>query len=131
MTTLASLFRKFTLAAAGTLLACTTALAANAGALADAQARYRQDMAACNSGKSNQDLATCRLEAKNALAEARRGGLNDAPDQYPQNALRRCEVHKGDDRAACEIRMRGEGRVDGSAAGGGILRESEIVVPAK
>lgn len=131
MVTISLLFRKRALVAAGTLLCATAALAANAAALADAQARYRQDMAVCNSGKSNQDPATCRREAKNALAEARRGGLNDAPDQYPQNTLRRCDAHQGDDRTACEARMRGEGRVEGSVAGGGILRESVTVVPDK
>jgi hypothetical protein len=125
------LFRHLALAAAGTLICATTALAANAGASADAQARYRQDMAICNSGQSNQDLATCRREAKNALAEAKRGGLSDAPGQYQQNALRRCAVQKGDDRTDCEARMHGEGSVEGSAASGGVLRESVTVVPGK
>ena len=131
MTSIRFPFRHLVLAVAGTLLCATAALAASAGALADAQARYRQDMAVCDSGKSNQDLATCRLEARNALTEARRGGLNDAPDQYQQNALRRCAAQKGDDRADCEARMRGEGKVEGSVAGGGILRESVTVVPGK
>ncbi len=122
-------FRKLIRAAAGALFCTAAAVAANAGALADAQARYKQDMAVCNSGQSNQAPATCRLEAKNALAEARRGGLKDVPDQYLQNALRRCEAHKGDDRSACEARMSGEGRVEGDVKDGGILRESETVVP--
>lgn len=124
-------FRNLVVAAVGVLLGVTTALAANAGALADAQARYRQDMAACNSGQSNQDLATCRREARNALAEARRGRLNNAADPAGQNAMQRCDVHQGDDRSACEARMRGEGRVEGSVSGGGVLRESVTVVPGK
>lgn len=124
-------FRNFALAAVSTMLCASAALAANAGASADAQARYRQDMAVCNSGQSNQDRATCRLEARNALAEARRGGLNDAPGQYQQNALQRCNAHEGDDRRDCEARMRGEGNVEGSAAGGGILRESVTTTPGK
>ena len=131
MATIPLLIRNLALAAAGTLLCSTAALAANTGALADAQARYRQDMAVCNSGKSNQDLATCRLEARNALAESRRGGLYDAPGEYPQNMLRRCDAHKGDDRTACEARMSGAGSVEGSVSGGGILRESVTVVPVK
>jgi cobalamin biosynthesis Mg chelatase CobN len=121
--------RSLALVTAGTWLWSTTALAANAGSWAEAQARYRQDMAVCNSGKSNQSLATCRLEARNALAEARRGGLKDAPDEYQQNALQRCNALTGDDRTACEARMRGEGRVEGSVEGGGILRESVTTVP--
>ena len=124
-------FRSFALGVAGTLLCATAVLAQNASASADAQARYRQDMEVCNSGKSNQDLATCRREARNALAEARRGGLNDVPNQYQQNALRRCAAQKGDDRTDCEARMRGAGNVEGSVAGGGILRESVTVVPGK
>ena len=131
MVTVPSLIRNLALAAAGTLLCSAAAQAANTGALVDAQARYRQDMAVCNSGKSNQDLATCRLEARNALAEAKRGGLNDDPAQYQQNALRRCDAHKGDDRTDCEARMRGESRIEGSAAEGGILREGVTVVPGK
>ena len=123
--------RNVIVATCSALLYATIALAANTGALADAQARFRQDMAVCNSGNSNQELATCRLEAKNALAEARRGGLNDAPDQYQPNALRRCDAHQGDDRTACEARMLGAGRVEGRVSGGGVLRESVTVVPGK
>lgn len=124
-------FRSLALAVAGTMLCTVAALAANPGAIADAQTRYQQDVAACNSGQSNQDRNTCLLEARNALAEARRGGLNDAAGQYQQNALQRCGALKGDDRIACEARMRGEGRSEGSVSGGGILRESVTIVPGK
>ena len=124
-------FRPFTLAAIATLVCATGALAASPGASSEAQARYRQDMAVCNSGQSNQDRATCRIEAKNALAAARRGALNDAPDQYQQNALQRCSAHKDDDRRACEARMMVPNGAAGSAAAGGILRESVTVTPIK
>lgn len=117
------------LAAAASLLCSTAALAASASA--DAQARYRQDMAVCNSGRSNQDLATCRLEAKNALAEARRGALNSAPDQYQQNALRRCDAHQGEDRTACVARILGEGNVESGVQDGGVLRKSIMVTPGQ
>lgn len=125
------LFRHCVFFAASAFLCTSAALAANAGSLADAQTRYRQDMAVCNSGQSNQDANTCRQEARNALAEARRGGLNDAPNQYQRNAMRRCDAHQGSDRAACEARMRGEGTVEGGVKAGGILRESETIVPAE
>ena len=118
-------------AAVSTILCASAALAANPRAVAEAQARYRQDLAVCNSGQSNQDRATCRREARNALVEARRGGLNDAPGQYQQNALQRCGALKGDDRTDCEARMRGEGSSEGSVGGGGILRQSVTVVPGK
>lgn len=128
MKTIPSLFRTLTLAAAGTVLCLANASAASASA--DAQARYRQDMAVCNSGQSNQDATTCRTEAKNALAEAKRGGLTAAPDQYQSNAMQRCGVFKGTDRSDCEARM-SAGNVQGSVPAGGVLRESVTVVPAK
>lgn len=123
--------RDLVLTAAATLLGATAALAATADTPSDAQARYRQDMAVCSSGQSNQDLATCRLEAKNALAAAKRGGLKDAPDQYQQNALRRCDAHQGDDRIACQARILGEGNVQSDVEAGGVLRKSIMVTPAQ
>ena len=132
MVTVSLWFRNLALAAAGTLLCATVTLAASAGALTGDQARYRQDMAECSSGQSNQDTATCRREAQNSLAEAKRNGLNEArPGEQDQNALRRCSVHQGADRTDCEARMRGEGHVEGSVASGGVLRERETVVPGK
>lgn len=127
-----SLIRNCVRVAVGALICSTVGLAKSAGPLTEAQARYRQDMAFCNSGKSNQDIATCRREARSALVEARRGGLKAAPvDQYQQNALQRCNAHQGDERTACEARMRDEGSVEGSVADGGILRKSEIAVPSE
>lgn len=131
MTIFSTPFRHLTGVAAATLLCSAAALAAPATAATEAQARYRQDMAACNSGQTNQDLATCRREAVNALSEARRGRLNDAPAQYQQNALQRCEAHQGEDRLACEARMGAAGIVEGSAAEGGILRQSVTITPVK
>jgi hypothetical protein len=124
------LLRGLTLAAAGAVICAGSASAA--GAPAEAQARYQREMAVCNSGQSNQDPATCRTEARNALAEARRGGLTAAPGQYQSNAMQRCGVFKdATDRSDCESRMRSEGNNQGSVAAGGILRESVTVVPAK
>lgn len=131
MTTIPLLLRHLAFFATSALLFSAASPAAHADDLADAQARYRQDMAVCNDGKSNQDVATCRLEARNALAEARRSRLNDSPAQYQQNALRRCDAHQGDDRSACEARMRGEGRAEGSVEGGGILREIVTEMPGQ
>ena len=124
-------FRPFTLVAIATLVCATGALAASPAASADAQARYRQDIAVCNSGQSNQDRSTCKTEAKNALAAARRGALSDPHDPYQQNALQRCGVHKDDDRRACEARMMVPNGMAGSSAEGGILRESVTVTPVK
>ena len=93
-----------------------------------AQQRYQQDMAACTSGQSSQDSATCQREARNALAEASRGGLSGASDA-PRNSVQRCDVFSGDERSACEARVRGS--VQGSVEGGGILRETVTPIPAK
>lgn len=112
------------------LLCAAAAQAAEPAALAGAQARYKQDMALCNSGKSNQTVATCKIEAERALAEARRGGLTGAaPSEYQQNALRRCGVFQGDDRTDCEARIRDPSDVQGSAQSGGILRKNITIVP--
>ncbi len=131
MTISTSPLHKLALATVAGLLCTSAALAVTPSALAEAQARYREDMAVCNSGQSNQTQATCRKEARNALAAAKRGDLSDTPDLYQQNALQRCGAHQGTDRSDCEARMSGGGTVEGSVANGGILRESVTIVPAK
>lgn len=116
---------------AGTLVAAGAVLAGPSNAAADAQARYRQDMAFCNSGQSNQSLNTCRTEARNAYAEAKRGGLSDAPEQFARNAVQRCAEFQGDERTACNARVLNPSRIEGSVEAGGILRESTITVPVQ
>jgi len=111
-----------------TLIAAGAALAGPSGSTADAQARYRQEMAFCDSGRSSQPLNTCRTEARNAYAEARRGGLSDTPDQYTRNAVQRCTEFKGDERSACDARVLNPSRIEGSVEAGGILRESTITI---
>jgi len=131
MTNTPSFRYSLSLVAATLLFTAITVQAGPSGATVDAQARYREDMAFCNSGQSSQDTNTCRLEARNALAEAKRGGLSDAPGQYARNAVERCNQFQGDERAACEARIFGPARVEGSVEGGGVLRESVIVTPVK
>lgn len=97
--------------------------------LAEAEARFRQEMSVCNTGRSSQDLATCQREARNALAEYKRGRL-DTSGNLNANARQRCEALEGDDRRDCLSRARGEGLQEGSVAGGGILRETiTTIVP--
>jgi len=116
------------LCAAGTLLSATLASAADRGKqLSSAQAIYQQDRAACLSGQTNQDRATCLREAGAALQEARRGGLDDRRGEYERNRLLRCDSQPAEDRQDCVRRMSGEGTISGSVAGGGILRE--LVTP--
>jgi hypothetical protein len=56
--------RHFASTLAATLMLASGALAAAPSAATEAQARYREDIKVCNSGQSNQDRATCRLEAR-------------------------------------------------------------------
>ena len=87
-------------------------------------ARYHQDLTECEAQQATQDLAACRLEARNALAEAKRNLLNDTTaNLFEKNQFKRCRVFKGDDREACEARVRGDGSSTGSVQSGGILRE--------
>lgn len=123
--------RHLTLATLTTLTCASAALAAQPNALAQAQARYRQDIAVCNSGQSYQDPATCRREAASALSEAKRGDLSNNTGTYSKNALQRCAVHKGDDRAACEARILDQGDITKESQAGGILRQSTTVSPSE
>src|SRR6185295_19388 len=113
------------LCAAGALLMPAAATAAER---AGAEAVYQRDRAACNSGQSSQDRATCLNEAGAALREARRGQLDDGQSQFERNRLLRCDRQPAQDRADCVRRMNGEGVTSGSVEGGGILRE--LVTPA-
>ncbi|MEO7851761.1 MAG: hypothetical protein ABIR94_05820 [Rubrivivax sp.] len=103
--------------------------AASAAATTATQARHDRERSACMVGKSAQDQATCLKEADAAWAEARKGQLNTG-GAAPANAVERCKALPGPQRSECEARMRGEGSVSGSVAGGGILRELVTPVPA-
>jgi hypothetical protein len=89
----------------------------------EARSHYQTERANCLNGRSSEDLETCLKEAHAALAEEKRGRLDDSGVQYQKNAALRCQALDSDSRQACERRMRGEGTVSGSVAAGGILRE--------
>jgi hypothetical protein len=94
-------------------------------AMIDSSGSYQSEVQACMSGKTQQSREDCLKEARNANAEKQRGRLED----YAANATSRCEIHgSAEDRAACQARILGMGRTDGSVAGGGLLRESETVI---
>ena len=120
----------------GTLVAlsCSTLQAQSRQELKEAQARFKQEMADCVSGNTSQDKDNCMREARSALSEVKRGVWGRSSDQTEGKleaaARQRCEVHQGQQRNACEARMRGEGNVSGSVEGGGILREITTPVPA-
>ncbi|MBW8848485.1 MAG: hypothetical protein JF607_26410 [Burkholderiales bacterium] len=88
----------------------------------DARLQYERERADCMMGRTNEPKSTCLREAAAAYAQARQGRLithPESPDQLMANALKRCEVQKGDDRDMCERRVRGEGQVDGGVSSGG------------
>ena len=88
------------------------------------------EMAACLNGKSQQTQETCMTEVRNANAEKRAGKLGAAAN-LSNNAMKRCEVfQKADDLQACRARVLGEQNAQGGVAAGGVLRESETILPA-
>ena len=123
-------YRSWSLAfcAAGAALSVTAAMAADSGSQSAAQRTYQKDRAACISGQTGQDRATCLQEAVAARQEAKRGRLGaDEGKQFEQNRLLRCESQPQQDRQDCVRRMNGEGTTSGSVEAGGIYRE--LVTP--
>ena len=94
----------------------------------DASGSYQSEVQACLSGRTQQDQATCLREARNANADKQRGVLEPATGDLQANAMQRCEVLQGEDKAACQARIMGYGNVEGSVAAGGVIREVETVV---
>jgi len=123
--------RGLRLSAAGLALCAMGLLGVSTGAHADEQ--YKQDVARCNSGQSAQPKATCLREAGAAQVERRRNGLTEpSSSTEAQNAMQRCDRLPSDQRQGCMQLMSGQGQttVQGSVAGGGVLRQTEIQVPA-
>jgi hypothetical protein len=96
----------------------------------DASGSTAAERAACMSGRTQQDQATCLEEARNAAADKKKGELT-TQGPVGVNALTRCEPLSGQDRAACEARILGYGSTSGSVAGGGVIRQVETVVLPK
>jgi hypothetical protein len=115
------------------LLAVGAATAQVAGGATgiDNSGSYQSEVQACMSGRTQQDRDTCLKEARNAQADKKRGVLDNSNGRFEANAVQRCSVFTGEDRAACEARIMGYGETDGSVAGGGVIREVETVVMPK
>lgn len=97
----------------------------------DASGNPKSEMAACNSGKTQQDRAACIKEVRAATAAKRAGKLSNGAD-YAANAMKRCEIFKDAiDLAACRARVGEQAKLEGSVAAGGVLREGVITVPAQ
>jgi hypothetical protein len=114
----------------GATLCIAAHAAGTASSKSDIEANYRRERASCMDGTSNEDRATCLKEAGAARDEARRGQLTDDRAAEQQNAVARCNGLPESDRVDCVRRVQGDGTVSGSAAGGGILRETVTIVPA-
>lgn len=121
--------------AAGLLLAAgatQAANSANAGNRSAIQAQYTQDVANCKNGSTQQEKSACMREAGAAREEALRQNLSAGdPNQLQQNALARCGSLPETARQDCVTQMTSpDTLVRGSVQGGGVLRETEIAVPA-
>lgn len=121
--------RAFICFAMGIML-CASAMA-DAGKLAEIDARYQSERAACESAPPSVDRIACLREAAAARDEARRGLLNGAQSNYDQNALARCAALPPEERDNCIRRTRGEGETKGNVTEGGIYREyKEYTLPS-
>ncbi|HEY0846566.1 MAG TPA: hypothetical protein VGE12_14440 [Noviherbaspirillum sp.] len=108
----------------------TGALAADTAKLADIDARYQAERAACDSA-AILDRAACLRDAAAARDEARRGVLNGTQADYEKNALARCAALPIEERDLCIRRTRNEGETSGSVGEGGIYREyRELDLPS-
>ena len=110
------------------VMSAATAQIASGTTGIDASGNARSEMAACTTGRTQQDKETCMKEVRNANEAKRAGQIDNAGGQYGANALKRCNVLEGEDRIACQARVVGYGNPQGSVAGGGVVTEIETVV---
>lgn len=114
----------------GSLVLAASAWNVQAADSKSIDAQYKQDVANCNAGRTNQSKQVCLQEAGAARVEARRNQLVKGGNAYDANAMQRCQRLPASDRAACQAQMAGQGQTYGSVMGGGVLREMTIEVPA-
>jgi hypothetical protein len=103
------------------LVASTATQAESAQSLR--QRVYQQERQLCLSGQTSQSRETCLREAGAVLQQHTAEQSQASSGEMAANALQRCDAFTGDDRQSCIARVQGQGSVQGSAAGGGILRE--------
>jgi hypothetical protein len=117
------------LAAGLFVVSAPAAMAAKTGKTA-ADPQYQADVAACNSGRSQESHSVCMQEAGAAHVERMRNQLTIPDQDYQANATMRCRALPPTEQQACVAQMSGEGKTYGSVNGGGVLREITIQVPA-
>jgi hypothetical protein len=121
-----SIWRRLACCAAGVALSASAFAATSAD-----EAQYRKELAVCESGKSNQDRATCLREAGAARDQKREGKLSDGASaaNLKENALVRCRALPAKDRDDCVARVEGEGKTSGSVSAGGLYKETVTIQP--
>jgi hypothetical protein len=127
---LAASVSAFVLLTFGAVTAASAQIASGTTGI-DATGNAQSELAACISGKTQQDRQTCMTEVRNANAAKRAGQVDNSGGRFKENALARCDVFKGEEQVACQARIVGYGDAAGSVAGGGVIRQVEtVVVPA-
>lgn len=97
----------------------------------DTSGNYQQERGWCMVNTSGEERVACLKNSGAAQAEKRRGKLDNNGANFSANALRRCDVFVGEDKAACTVRVLGFGSTSGSVQGGGTIGQVEtMVVPA-
>lgn len=117
----------FALTAVLAMTAATAQVASGTTGI-DASGNAQSEMAACTTGRTQQDKKTCMKEVRNANEAKRAGKIDNAGGQFGANSLERCNVLVGDDKLACQARVVGYGSPQGSVAGGGVVTEIETAV---
>ena len=87
------------------------------------QRAYQEDRQRCLSGQTGQSQASCLQEAGAVLRLPPHALEHVGAMQLAENAQQRCNALPHDTRQSCLARMQGQGRTEGSVAGGGIYRE--------
>lgn len=131
------LFRSPRLYAPCTLMLVASLLAAGTASaearrpepMLDTSGNYRGEVRACHEGRTAQDRSTCLREARHAEADRKRGRLTNQGN-FEANALARCSAfQQAQDKEACRARIVGQVEIQGSVAGGGILRQVATTMP--
>ena len=121
-------------------LAFAIALSALGAGSALAQANSKGNMGTDGYGDARQSRAWCKANTSGAAradcleysysnpGERSKSELESTSTDFAGNALSRCSVFKGgEDRVACEARVKGQGSTSGSVQGGGVLKEVTTV----
>lgn len=94
----------------------------------DASGNYQQERAWCVANTAGEEQVTCLKNSAAAQAEKRQGTLDNNGGNFSANAMQRCHVFTGEERAACSARVVGLGSASGSVLGGGVIKQVETVV---